>query len=172
MEETIRIDSTYNTTGLTFYFNHETITSEYCYNPFSYSFLGKKIFSDNYGLYHFINSDNDTLHIKSQAIFNESWIFYSNEDKNLRIWATVDSISIESFSGVTDSIKIIRFTTKDLTGVNKEHTINLKELKLSKHYGFSKIFKFDQCPDFISEYILMGIAPEKKGYLNFGDKEI
>lgn len=172
-DKTIRIDSVYHSSGFTYYINPPTIrwTGE-CQNPFGFSFLGKKIFSDNDGFYHFINSNNDTLHVNSNAEVNESWIFYSNEGENIRIWASIDAITFEPFSGTTDSVKIIKFTAKDTAGLNVQHTINSRNLKLSKHYGFSKIFNFDGCPQSTSTNTLVGINPIQKGYTNFGDKEI
>lgn len=169
IHETIRIDSTYDVSGFTYFVNHKTLGPGYC---LGYSFLGRKVFTDNNGYYHFINTEHDTLYIKLNAEQNVSWIFYANLEKNLKIWAFVDTIVFDSFSGVTDSVKLIRFSAQDITGVSLNHSINSQILKLSKHYGFRKVFGFDQCPANFYSYTLVGIDPKKKGYLNFGDREI
>ena len=121
-DKTIRIDSVYHSSGFTYYINPPTIrwTSE-CQNPFGFSFLGKKIFSDNEGFYHFININNDTLHVKSNALVNENWIFYSNEVENLRIWATIDSIASEPFSRTVYPNPVDETLTFDLKNLSLQN---------------------------------------------------
>jgi|GEM_PF-3205773 len=172
--ETIRIDSVFDISGYTYFQNrYQLRTFDYeCYTPYGYSFLGQQVFSNDLVNWNFINNSGDTLKIKSDAILNESWLFYIQPASDIQIIAKIDSIAEYSFIDLVDSVKYISFQAQNLSKSNVSHSINSGKLILSKHYGFVNIFRFDQCPETFAELILLGIKNIQKGYVDFGAKEI
>lgn len=176
LNEYIRIDSVSLLGPLKYYFTkHKKISwieNVDCYNPFSFSFIGKLVFSDTAKSYHFIDHNNDTIHIKSNTGPNEYWVFYENEIKNLILEAYVDTIELQSFSGVEDSVKVIKFIAKNFVGQVIQHPVTSSYIVLSKNYGLSKMFDLINFPEWYNSYLLMGMNHLNKGYTNFGLKEI
>ncbi|HLO92090.1 MAG TPA: hypothetical protein VK172_13075, partial [Lentimicrobium sp.] len=173
--ETIRIDSVYSELNNTVYRNHRSIKeSEYwsCYITTGPSFLGKKIISDNAGVFHFINNSNDTLHIRSNAVQGEDWIFYLKSSNNLKIIAYIDTIVYNSSIVLPDSVKIIKFFALNLQGDTIQHAVNNKSLSIGKKHGFISIFDFRLFPGDITKYNLVGTKNTNKGYKNFSAAEI
>lgn len=166
----IRIDSIDFVDSLIYYQNIPRFAlNGSCYTPFGNSFLGSKVFSNDWGTYFFINNSGDTLNIRSLAKLGEEWLAYKNA--SIIVNAKIAWISDTTFLQLFDSIKLIRFQAKDSSGLNKPHYINNISIILSKNYGFIKILQFDAFPN-AGTYNILGIKSVQKGYQNIGSKEI
>lgn len=176
----IRIDSITNSGDSIFYHNFKMIRYQ---NNGYYSILGSSwtgeniiILPNGYNL--FVNKDKDTIKINTIAGVNEVWQMYKFQD-NSYIEAKVTSKEVDTFIGLSDSVKTIHLQMKDAEGNNINNEINDKYLKLSKNYGFSRIFNFYEFPfnnvnDFLypfsSEMDIKGFG--EYGHQNFGASEI
>ncbi|HLO92093.1 MAG TPA: hypothetical protein VK172_13090, partial [Lentimicrobium sp.] len=171
--ETIKIDSVYTELDNLVYQNHKAVESTpSCHYTNGPSFLGKKVYSDIQGYFHFINDSTDTLHIKSNAIKDENWVFYLKSSSNLKIIAYIDTIVYDSLFFLPDSVKVIKFYAQNLQGDSIQHTINNKSMKLTKNHGLNSIFDLLKFPETITNYNLVGTKNTNKGYKNFGAAEI
>lgn len=172
--ESISIDSTYEQNGLTYYQNHLSMrqAENDCFTPYGYSFLGQKVFSDTTGFFYFVNNENDTLRIKSNAAINESWVFLEDTDNALKIIARVDSVRNQTFKGIKDEIKYISFQAFSMAGDTLSHPVNSETMILSQDHGFVRMFRFDVCPMEISVLELCGDTDTGHRITNVGPNEI
>lgn len=179
--KTIRIDSVTSSSDTIFYHNFRMMreSSEIgCYNRFGASWTGQSIIilPNSYNL--FVNKTADTISIKTNAVLNEQWLFYTYLDGRT-ITASISEHTIESFLGIEDEVKTINLQVKDADGNNLEDDINYKYLKLSKNYGLVRILDFYEFPyeteadrlyNYLLETNIIGIG--NLGYQNYGAKEI
>ncbi len=173
ISESIRIDSIYQDGYNTFYKNRTMFrVTGFCHYPNGHSFLGRQVFADTLGFYHFVNNYYDTLHFKTTTELNEEWQFFNKPQSDLRIIARIDSIDTLRFIDIIDSVKFIKFQATNFNGDSISHEINAITLILSKNYGFVSILKFDVCPSEMTNYNMVGIQETFKGYTNFGASEI
>lgn len=177
----IEIDSITYSGDSTFFFNFQMIRegSGECDFVFGASWTGQKIIALSNGYNLFVNKNLDTIFINTQAVLNEKWTLFTYPDNNY-IEAEVTNHDIETFFGLSDSVKTITLQLKAEDGTNISNEINDKYLKISKNYGFVIIFNFYEFP-FDEEYSdwlyfleeemdLIGIG--EYGYQNYGAKEI
>ena len=142
-----------------------------CFTPYGASFLGEKIvIKDNWN--YFFNEQGDTIKIKTDAILNESFELFHIEDSVLAI-ATVISIEIQEFLGLSDSVKTIKIELFDKEGnpILNENPI----IKISKNYGFVQTFNFydfyfsvyncSYCPAY-EKHSLLGLTNPEVGQQN------
>ncbi len=165
-QESARFDSVYlNPTQLFPY----TIVRQIDINCFSLepSRLGRSVILRENGYNEFITSSYDTLKIKTDALLNESWIFY--RDSLYEVTATVSSITEESLFGVPDSVKNITLQFKDLNGNPVNHYFNTITIKLSKNYGLKQWFDFALFPNYETSgsINLTGLTNPNVGFINF-----
>jgi len=166
----IKLDSITYSADTTFYHNFKRITTNGTGNyKLGDSWTGKDIIILNNGYNLFINRDSDTIFINTLANINEKWRFYTFPD-NRYIEAEVTSIGEEVFIGITDDVKTINLQLKDASGNNISDPINNMYLKLSKHYGLSRLFNFDMFPQYLIEMDITGFFIF--GFQNFGAFDI
>jgi len=123
-----------------------------CFTPYGASWLGSKIIIRKAWNY-FLNENNDTVKIKTDAKLNETWTVYRKTDTD--IWATITKIESLTFLGLTDSVKTIVFsggvTTSSGTSVKIKNTgstdFDGKTILLSKKFGLLSTFSFLVLPN-------------------------
>ena len=139
------------------------------------SWIGKKIQISENGNNIFYNQDNQPILIKTLAEVGESWEAFT-VSSNAIIWATVESKTEETFLGLTDSVKTIRFQLYDENHTPISDTINGETIKISKHYGLIKTLCFYIFPEpfvhrpsayylveRLSPYYLVGLSKPEVG---------
>jgi len=117
--------------------------------------LGGKIWKHHDGWFWFFNKTGDTLRINSQAAVNESWQ-YCSLPGNGYLQATVSAIMTDSVAGTTDQVKVISFQAKNGSGNNISCIFNQKEIKLSQHFGLSKMYDVYWTPYDTLNLLLIG----------------
>jgi hypothetical protein len=142
-----------------------------CLDTTGGSVLGRKIFKAQSGWFYLFNKSNDTLKINSQATLNQSWRFCPLPG-NGYIEAKVTSIITDSVLGTTDAVKVIAFQAKDAGNNNLAHILNQKFIKLSQHYGLSRMLDVFSIPYDTTFYILAGKSFPAMGIQNLTSQEI
>jgi hypothetical protein len=131
-------------------------TVEYfCADTTNGSVLGRKIVKNHAGWFYFFNRFCDTIKINSQASLNQSWKFCVLPG-NAYIEAKVTSITQDSVLGLIDPVKMITFQAKDAANNNIAHNLNQKSIKLSQHYGLSKMLDVYSIPNDTNFLVLSG----------------
>jgi hypothetical protein len=120
--------------------------SKNCFSPNKASWIGEKVVLKPDGTNLLFNRDGDTITLKTNARINETWIAFQRGN-DFRVKATVQSIGLENFLGLTDSVKTISLTVTDQNENSLEHTLNNLKIKISKTYGFIETFNFYFFPD-------------------------
>ena len=170
----LRIDSVKTDTDSVFYpFATIQEVSENCFSPYKASWMGEKVVVKPDGTNLFFNRDGDTITLHTCTRLNESWIAFQNGD-DFRVKATVLSIGLETFLGLTDSVKTISLTVIDKNENTLEHPLNNLQLKISKSFGFLKTLNFYLFPDITVRYpadrlepfSLVGLTKPKAGIQN------
>lgn len=143
----LRIDSVKVDIDSVFYpFTTIQEVSENCFSPYKASWIGEKVVVKPDGTNLFFNRDGDTITLKTRARINETWIAFQRAD-DFRVKATVQSIEMETFLGLTDSVKTIILSVIDQNENMLEHPLNNLKLKISKTYGFVETLNFYLFPD-------------------------
>jgi len=166
-QESARFDSVYYNPTQLFPFTIVRQIDYDCFSPLEPSRLGRSVILRDNGDNEFITYSYDTLKIKTDALLNESWIFF--RDSMYEVTATVSSITEESFFGVLDSVKNITLQFKDIYGVHINHYFNSITIKLSKSYGLKQWFDFALFPNHESaaSINLTGLTNPNMGLTNF-----
>jgi len=128
-----------------------------CYDPDGAGWAGRKIVFDK-GWNYFFTATNDTLKIKTDAVLNESWTLY--QQNNTTITATVTRWDTASVLGVLDSAKTITLHVFDPTMKPMPHDLENATFSISKKYGFTKALNFTYFP----EQSFTSISPEAKEF--------
>jgi len=157
----------------TLFISYRTIRYNYsdCIDTTCGSVLGREVIKTASGWFWFFNAAHDTLKINSQASLNDTWIF-CNLPGHAHIEAKVTNIIVDSVPGTTDSVKVIIFQAKDSANNNIAHLLNGKFIKLSKHYGLSKMIDVVQVPSDTNSYQLAGKSVPGIGIRNLQWQEI
>ncbi len=143
----LRIDSVKVDTDSVFYpFTTIQEVSKNCFSPYKASWIGENVVVKPYGTNLFINRDGDTITLETRADINETWIAFQRAD-SFRVKATVQSIGLENFLGLTDSVKTITLTVIDQNENTVDHTLNKLRIKISKTYGFVETLNYYLFPD-------------------------
>jgi N-acetylneuraminic acid mutarotase len=170
----LRIDSVKADSDSVFYpFATIQKISESCISPYKASWIGEKVVVKPDGTNLFFNRDGDTITLKTRARLNESWIAFQRGD-DFRVKATVQSVGLKTFLGLTDSVKTISLTVTDKNENTLEHTLNNQKLRISKNYGFVETFNFYLFPeitvsfpaDRFDVYSLVGLTNPNVGVQN------
>jgi hypothetical protein len=153
----IKLDSVTSETGCLVSWNYPAIRpvsadmGDWCFSDHGGSWIGRKFRVFPNGDHLFYNISGSPILIKTQALLNETWICYERND--LKIRAAITDISIDSFIGLTDSVKTISLQALDSAGNNITHEINNKQFKISKSHGFVKLVALHVFPDIQNEFI-------------------
>ena len=126
-----------------------------CRDTSSGDALGRKIWKRHDGWFWFFNKDHDTLKLNSLASLNESWKYCPLPGGGY-LQATVSAIITDSVAGTTDQVKVISFQAKSSSGNNIPGIFNQKEIKLSQHYGLSKMYDVYLTPVDTLNLLLIG----------------
>jgi hypothetical protein len=179
----VRIDSIKIENNDTVYYNYYNFYEiDYeCYSPYYTSWLGRKIIITTDGFNLFINHQNDTIYIKTNAKLNESWVCFSR-DSEMFIEATVISYDTLSFLNLTDSVKTISFCAKNISDEMINHPVNSLSVIISRSNGMIKTLNFNNFPDIevknsfsgyeLNEYNLVGLTNPDAGVNNLTWLEI
>ncbi|MBN2668165.1 MAG: T9SS type A sorting domain-containing protein [Bacteroidales bacterium] len=158
---TIKIDSTHYLAGDSILFPNKNIQAclfpiEYdgYYTPYGASWIGEKVIIKPDGNNLFFNVMGDTISIQTKANLNETWLAYQLFDST-KIYATITNHDTLSYLGLTDSVKTISFQAFDNNLQSISHSINSKEILLSKHYGFISTFNYYLFPEYNPNYVGM-----------------
>jgi hypothetical protein len=109
------------------------------------SWLGKKVLQLSDGKFIFDNYWSDTVIIKTQAGVGDSWVFY-RDTGSLYYTAAVTATDTMGFTGISDSIKVIRITAHNSSGVVTTDSLNGFNIILSKNNGFVQVFDLYMFP--------------------------
>jgi len=142
-----------------------------CSDTTNGSVLGRRIYKTASGWFYFFNRSGDTVKIFTQSAINQSWKFCPLP-ANAYIQATVTSIIMDSILGATDNVKIITLQAKDEFGNNINHPLNQKFIKLSQHYGLSRMLDIYWIPGDTNFYTLAGKSNPPSGIQNLTWQEI
>lgn len=108
------------------------------------SWIGAQAISNN-GWNHFINASSDSIHVHVLADQDQSWEFYRfGPTKHVIAW--VDTILEQSFIGLIDSVKVVRFETIE-NGMTTPGWIDAVQLRLSKNHGMVETINFYEFPE-------------------------
>ena len=145
-----------------------------CYTPNGISWLGSKILIRKNGENLFINSNHDTIFIKTNAKLEDNWVAYEFPDSMYIVASVIDHDTI-SFLGLKDSVKTIEFQVLDHNHVMIPHSVNGKKIQLSRSYGLISTLNFSLFPDLqptsntndeLEEYRIVGISNPRFGVQN------
>ncbi len=154
-QNAIRPDSVTNGWGCQVFWNYPVIRpasqNDFCFSDHGGSWIGRKFSVFPNGDYIFNNLEGTPILIKTNAVLNESWVCYERDD--LKVKATLSGWAPETFIGLTDSVKTISLQALDSNGTPISHSINNKQFKISKSYGFVKVIPFYVFPD-IEPYLI------------------
>jgi hypothetical protein len=143
----------------TIFYSYRTIrdSSSYftCRDTTNGDALGRIILKKNNGWFYFFNMKNDTIKLNSQASLNEAWK-YCLLPGNCYLQAMVTNVITDSILGMTDQVKVISFQAKDAANSNISSIFNQKQIKLSQHYGLTKIYDIYWTPFDTLNLVLIG----------------
>ncbi len=135
---------------------NQLVISGECFDTTAGSVLGKILINNSDSICKIINYKSDTVIIKPMASQGVSWKLYIFQNLDY-ISATVDSIALHTFYGITDSVKYISLTAKNSSNINISSSYNNKQLQLSKNFGIIQSLNFYMFPDLDSTlYIIKG----------------
>jgi len=142
------------------FFSYRTIRDStqyigFCKDTSNGNALGRKIIKTHDGWFWFFNKRSEWLRINSQAGLNETWK-YCALPGDCFLWATVTSIENDSVAGTTDTVKVITLQAKNASGINIPNIFNQKTIRLSKHYGFSRLYEIYWTPYDTLGLVLIG----------------
>lgn len=138
-----------------------------CYSPNEPSKMGRYVIIPGNGFNYFINYQYDTIKIKTDAVLNESWLFF--RDSNYLVTATISSITEENVLGNQDSVKTISIQFADTNGIPVNIYQNLITLKISKNYGLFHSIDFALFPYNmnVDPIIITGLSNPNVGFSQF-----
>lgn len=159
----IRVDSLFVLGGNdTLFVTYPTIreVGSTCLDTAGGSVSGRKIISRGDGLFLFFNHHNDTILINTQAGLNNFWTLIKLAGQNY-LEGKITALLYDSVLGIMDSVKVISLQAKDSNGENISHPFNGKQFRLSRNYGFSRLFDLNSFPGDTMTYSIAGReAPE------------
>jgi hypothetical protein len=104
------------------------------------------------GNYSFLNLYNDTIHINTLTALTDTFVLYkyANADKILAMYS---SIVLQTFAGITDSVKIFTLQMVNATGAAITGTWNGKHIRVSKNNGMVQIPNMRDFPSDTSLFV-------------------
>ena len=126
-----------------------------CRDTSNGSILGRKILKKHNGWFCFFNRYQDSISLNTQATLNQTWKFCDLPSGSY-IQAQVTSIITDSVLDTTDLVKVITFQAKNSGNNNIQHVLNGRTIKLSQHYGLSRMPEVYYIPGDTNLYTLAG----------------
>ena len=124
------------------------------------SWIGKRAVKTAGGMVDFMNEYDIAIHIKTDAVLNESWNFYQLAS-NMHFVATVTNAYEDNVLGTTDSIKEITLNLFNEDNNNiMPHAFNGKKILLSKNKGFVQVYNLFRFPAETQVFTLIGNESE------------
>jgi hypothetical protein len=179
----IAIDSVQDHSGYQTYYNFRVIGEAdiswpECLSKEWPSWIGPKTDIYTNGDHYFFNYLLEPILIKTSGNVGDSWVSYNFSDGRF-IENTIFQKALVEFLGITDSVKKISFQAKDQNGIPISHSINNKQIWISKNHGLVKALNFKLFPDLndileygVEELTLRGISNPETGIQNLTAKEI
>lgn len=179
----IAIDSVQDHPGYQSFYNFHVIGEDdyswpECLSKEWPSWIGPKTDIYTNGDHFFFNYLLEPILIKTSGNAGDSWVSYNFSDGRL-IESTIFQKALTEFLGITDSVKKISFQAKDQNGIPISHSINNKQIWISKNHGLVKALNFKLFPDLndildygVEELILRGISNPETGIQNLTAREI
>lgn len=160
--------------GDTIFYTFPTLrdTGATCLDTTKGSILGRKIYRQGATkMFFFFNRNNDTIYVNAKAQLNDTWRFVK---LTLGTWleAKVVAIAPDSVMGVLDDVMRIELQARRNDGTPIASPWNGKFIKLSKNYGLSRIFDFNNVPFDTTNYTLVGKLKPAIGVQDFGWREV
>lgn len=140
----LRIDSTSTDKRVLYPFSEIHYTDFNCFRIDIGSWLTTKIEIGDDGNSTFYNAINQPILIKSTANVNEEWEVY--REAEMFITGKVVSLELKSFLGLTDYVKSISLTARNIEGDSIFHSINDMRIEISENYGLIKTINFFNFP--------------------------
>lgn len=109
---------------------NDTTTSDNCMHLVGPNWYGEKVIVKNDGENLFFNKDSDTIHIQTQAHFEDTFLVYVYPSGLDSIYATITSEDTLTILGVLDSVKSIQFFSTN------GNFITPGQASFSKNHGF------------------------------------
>ena len=131
----IRVDSIKYFNDTTMYeLNRTWDLSDYsCIKPNGPSWIGYSIVELPDSTYILYNESNEEIILKPLLAINSNWIMYNYPNGDYII-ATINTVKIETFLGITDSVKHIIMEKRNSNGDKINHRINDIEFSISNHF--------------------------------------
>ncbi|MCE3295793.1 MAG: hypothetical protein K0R65_1507 [Crocinitomicaceae bacterium] len=124
------------------------------------SWIGKRGIKTAGGDIDFMTEYDLPVHIRSNAVLNESWNFHQLSS-NTHFIATVTDIYEDNVLGTLDSIKEITLELFNEDNNNiMPHAFNGKKILLSKNKGFVQVYNFFRFPQETQTFTLIGNGTE------------
>ncbi len=142
-----------------------------CYDTTSGCFLGLMVTKKPSGVFQFYNKDNAQITLHTTEGLGYSWTFFSYPSGDY-IEASIVSLNTDTILGIVDSVKVIEFQAKDNTGNNIAHILNAQQIKLSKHYGLTRMLDIYSIPTVSVFYTLLGKTSPPVGIQNITWNEV
>jgi hypothetical protein len=117
------------------------------------------------------NKVDDTLLIKPQSSLSSQWLLYRypNGDK---LNASVISVSLSTYFGISDSIKTIELQATNSIGNPITNPFNGKQIKIGKNTGLIKFFNSLDFPADTTSFLLQGKSNPQIGTVGLTYSEI
>jgi hypothetical protein len=179
---TISIDSVKDNTGYKTYYNFTVVGKDdyqtECYTKDWSSWIGPKTDIYNNGDHYFYNYLTEPILIKALGNTGDNWICYTFNDGRYIESTIIQKLQLD-FVGLTDSVKKVSFQVKNANGIPISHSINDKQIWMSKNHGLVKALNFKLFPDlidvldyYVEESDLKGISNPEMGIQNLTVREI
>lgn len=155
-----------------------------CFVKEKASWIGYQVIKTDDGIEKYLNYASDTLVFYTQANLYDTWKIYQYPDSSY-IRGTVDSVSMLTFMGITDSVKYIRFNLYEKSNTKINDPMNGVRVIISKNFGWVRTLAWVNFPqinytltsgpiiekyDFTKTYLLSGNTSIKKGLIpNFAE---
>ncbi len=174
----IRIDSAKVTGNDIIYYNYKQMrpSDNICFSPGA-SWLGEILEKPDcmfiFSGYTFSPANSiDTFRIQTKAGINQPWHFYNYTASSDYIEANIPEINLMAFLNLTDSVKVITLTRKNLSGQIVSDPVNSQKILLSKNFGLIRLPKFEDLTYFNNFYDLVGKTNPETGITNLKTMQI
>lgn len=170
--QAIRIDSALALGADSVFKNFQSFTISLYHSPCLSSWIGSKIVKQADGTHFCFNSQKDSIKFLPFALLNQHWKMYIYPNK-MYLKAQVVKIAAETFLGITDSVKTIRFSQFDSSGnAIANMQFSKTEFKLSKNHGLIQGYNLYNFPVDTSAYSICGMNNPVVGMQNLTAKEV
>ena len=132
-----------------FEFNKTPTVNPYredCYVKEKATWIGYQVLRETTGVEKYLNYASDTVVFHTQANLNDTWQLFKYADSSF-ITATIDSIAMLSFMGISDSVKYIRLNRYQKDGSLTNDLMNGVRVIISKNYGWVRTLAWVNFPE-------------------------